>query len=611
MPDVNDIDLLREFVERDSQPAFAQLVQRHVNLVYSIALRYGGNSQDAQDVTQAVFIILAKKAGGLRQRRTLTGWLYETTRFLGVRLLRTQARLRTREQEAYMQSTLNHSESDQMWRQMGPLLEEGMARLGEKERALLALRYFENRSGAEAAALLGIQEWAAHKRTARALEKLRIFFTKRGIHSTTALIAGAISAHSVQAAPDALAKTVTAAALGKSGAAGGATLTLVKGALKVMAWSTAKTAIVTVIVTGMAILLVNQQRAAARLREENDALQRRLAQLESANADMAKDHARALRAFTAPATAFATATTPARSTNLLDRLKELNPRLKPEQLETYLKTHHRNAASLLAAFRTTKDQALLKEAMQNYPNDPEVAFEATGSSSLSPQEKRQWLDNFEKSAPDNALANYLSAVDYLKSGQNDQAMQELTAASGKQMDDYTVGREEDDTEAYLAAGYSFEEAKTMGSMQLELPQLAGVKQMALSVVNLANTDIQSGDTASGQAALQLALSVGQQFANPSSPAEITDLMGIAIEKIALSAMDPNAPYGDTGLTVQDEINQIIQQRAALATLNQQAEALMPQMSDQDFIIYTDRRQMFGEQNAMQWLVNQYGQAQPQ
>jgi uncharacterized protein (TIGR03435 family) len=251
MPDANDMDLMQEYADRNSEPAFAGLVHRHINLVYSVALRFTGNSPDAQDVTQAVFIILAQKVASLRQRTTLTGWLYETTRFTARQLLRTRARQQAREQEAYMQSTLNDSNSENVWRQLAPLLEEAMARLNEKERTLVALRFFENKSAAETAALLGIQEWAAHKCAARAMEKLRQFFVKRGIASTTATLAGAISANSVQAAPAMLAKTTTAVAITKGAAASSSTLTLIKGALKIMAWTKAKTAIV----VGVGILL--------------------------------------------------------------------------------------------------------------------------------------------------------------------------------------------------------------------------------------------------------------------------------------------------------------------------------------------------------------------
>lgn len=143
-----------------------------------------------------------------------------------------------------MQSELNTPEPDSLWRQMAPHLEAAMTRLGTADRALLALRFYENKSGAEAAALLGIREAVAHKRTARALEKLRKFFSKRGVNSTTTLIAGEISAHSVSAAPATLAHTVTVAALAKGATASASTLTLIKGALKVMAWTKMKTTVV-------------------------------------------------------------------------------------------------------------------------------------------------------------------------------------------------------------------------------------------------------------------------------------------------------------------------------------------------------------------------------
>ena len=239
MPDANDMELMQEYAGRNSEAAFAELVHRHINLVYSVARRFTGDSGDAQDVTQAVFIILAQKSASLRHRTSLTGWLYETTRLTARQSLRTRVRRQAREQEAYMQSTLNDSNPDGAWQQLAPLLEEAMARLNEKERTLLALRFFENKTGAETAALLGIREWAAHKRAERAVEKLRVFFTQRGIVLPAAVMTAAISANSVQAAPVGLAVTVTAAAA-KGAAATTSTLTLVKGALKIMAWSKTK-----------------------------------------------------------------------------------------------------------------------------------------------------------------------------------------------------------------------------------------------------------------------------------------------------------------------------------------------------------------------------------
>src|SRR5689334_16627953 len=124
MADVDDMALLREYVDGNSESAFAGIVHRHINLVYSVALRYVGNPPDAQDVTQAVFIILAQKARSLRQRSALTGWLYETTRFTAMNFLTSKTRRQAREQKASMECTLNESDPENAWRQLAPLLEE-------------------------------------------------------------------------------------------------------------------------------------------------------------------------------------------------------------------------------------------------------------------------------------------------------------------------------------------------------------------------------------------------------------------------------------------------------------------------------------------------------
>ena len=244
MPAANDMELVRDYARRNSESAFAELVRRHINLVYSVAVRFTGNPGDAADVTQAVFILLARKAANLSNRTGLTGWFYETTRLTAAGFLRSQNRRRFWEQEACMESDLNSPEAGNLWRQLAPHLEAAMSRLGECDRTLLALRFYENKTGAEAAALLGIREEAAHKRTARALEKLRNFFAKRGVSSTTAIIANEISANSIQAAPVALAKAVTAVALAKGATASVSTLTLIKGALKIMAGTKTKTTVV-------------------------------------------------------------------------------------------------------------------------------------------------------------------------------------------------------------------------------------------------------------------------------------------------------------------------------------------------------------------------------
>lgn len=267
MTDWNDQALLTAFVRVQSEPAFGELVRRYVNLVYSVALRQTGQPAAAEEVTQAVFIVLSRKAPTLAGKRpafgsdtSLSGWLYQTARLTAANYLRTEMRRVRREQEAYMQSQMEEPAPD-VWPQIAPLLDDALGRLGPRDRHALVLRFFENKSLGEIGAALGGSEAAARMRVNRALEKMRKFFHKRGVTLTAAMIAGAVSTHSVHAAPAHLAVTITAVTA-QGAAAGSSTLTLAKGALKIMAWTKAKTAIaVTVgvlLVTGTATVGVRQ-----------------------------------------------------------------------------------------------------------------------------------------------------------------------------------------------------------------------------------------------------------------------------------------------------------------------------------------------------------------
>ena len=247
----DDMELVREFATRRSDAAFETLVSRHINLVYSVALRQVRNPHLAQEVTQAVFIILARKAKSLGPDTILSGWLFRTAQYASADALKSQRRRQHREQEAYMQSILNEPESE-AWALIAPLLDAAMLRLGEKDRNAIVLRFFENKNLREVGAALGASEDSARVRINRALEKLRKFFTKRGVMLSGTLIATAVSANSVQAAPVGLAATISAAAV-KSSAVAVSTLTLVKGALKLMAWTKAKTTIV----AGTALVLAS------------------------------------------------------------------------------------------------------------------------------------------------------------------------------------------------------------------------------------------------------------------------------------------------------------------------------------------------------------------
>lgn len=236
-----DMALVREYAASQSERAFEQLVARHLNMVYSAALRRVGETGMAEEITQAVFIILARKAKSLGPRTILSGWLYRTTRYAAADAVKMQRRRQLREHEAYMQSLLNEPQADDAWQRIAPLLEGAMDSLNAGDRDAVALRFFDGKSLNEVGAALGLSEDGARMRINRALEKLRKIFARRGVTLTTAIIASAVSASSVQAAPAGLTATMAASAA-KGSAVAASTLTLVKTTLKTMTWMKLKLA---------------------------------------------------------------------------------------------------------------------------------------------------------------------------------------------------------------------------------------------------------------------------------------------------------------------------------------------------------------------------------
>jgi RNA polymerase sigma factor (sigma-70 family) len=265
MHDQSDAQLLCAYAEHGTEAAFAEIVARHTDLVYSAALRQVYSPDLARDVTQSVFTDLARKAREvsfkISPEASLVGWLYRGTRFAARDLYRNETRRTQRERQAMEQVHPTH-ETPPDWEQLHPVLDDAMAELDDPDRDALLLRYFKNHDLRTVGAALGISDDAAQKRVSRAVEKLRGFFTTRGVAFPTAALTAAISVNSVHAAPAALAKSVTAVAVAKGAAASSSTLTLIKTASKLMAWGKAKTAIVTtVILAGVTTtaLLIHQQ----------------------------------------------------------------------------------------------------------------------------------------------------------------------------------------------------------------------------------------------------------------------------------------------------------------------------------------------------------------
>jgi RNA polymerase sigma factor (sigma-70 family) len=229
----DDAELLRRYFEEGANDAFAELVRRHVNLVYSVALRQlNGDAHLASDATQLVFTDLARKAGSLVGHRVLAGWLFTSTRFATAKLVRGERRRQAREQEAHLMQQLSHDDSAAQldWGQIRPVLDDVIGELNEHDREAILLRFFEGRDYASVGAKLHLADNTARMRVERALDKLRGLLERRGVKSTSAALAVALANQAVVAAPVGLAATITGAALTGGAAiaglgAGGAAVT--------------------------------------------------------------------------------------------------------------------------------------------------------------------------------------------------------------------------------------------------------------------------------------------------------------------------------------------------------------------------------------------------
>ena len=262
------IDLLRAWAEHGSEEAFAELVARHIDFVYSVALRkVAGNGGLATEVAQTVFVDLARKARTLRAEGSLAGWLHRHTCYAAAAALRREQRRHAREQMAAAMHALEHDSSTD-WSSLAPLLDDAVNALGEADRRAILLRFYERQNLHTVGGVLGVSDDAAQKRVTRALEKLRVWLGRRGVTSSTAALAGLLGAHSVTAAPAGTALIVTTGALATAGAAAGAgtgTLTLAE----LMMHLKTKAAVVAAVAVALSGPLVWQEHAIARTRLDN------------------------------------------------------------------------------------------------------------------------------------------------------------------------------------------------------------------------------------------------------------------------------------------------------------------------------------------------------
>ena len=236
----SDAELVEAFARSRSEEAFGEIVRRHINLVYSTALRRTKDAHLAEDVTQAVFFVLAKKAGRLGKSVVLAGWLYRTARFVSMDAIKMKTRRETHEREAAeMRAEVS---GDETWAKISPVLESGMDALSSGDRDVILLRFFEGMEVSEIGRTVGISANTASKRLQRAVERLRKYFAAKGVNAPAIAIGPAIVAGAVHSAPLALG-TACVTQLGSVVPA------LAKGAMSAgLSWLTAAVGVVVALV---------------------------------------------------------------------------------------------------------------------------------------------------------------------------------------------------------------------------------------------------------------------------------------------------------------------------------------------------------------------------
>ncbi len=415
----SDLDLLKKFARENSQDAFSEIVQRHLDLIYSAALRQVRSPQLAEEIAQSVFADLARNAGKLSNATggspVLTAWLYAVTRRTAIDVIRKESRRRLREQIAVEMNNMNATAND--WMQIEPLLDDAMAALDETDRSAVLLRYFENKSLREVGEALGASEDAAQKRVSRAVERLREFFIKRNVTIGAGWLAVLISANAVQSAPVGLAVAISAAALAGTAAS---TSTVIAAANKTIAMTALQKAIVGAVLVAAVGTGTYEAHQASQLRSQVQTLQQQQAPLAEQIRQLQQERDDA--------------------TNQLAGLETENAQLQADQNETELLrlrgevTRLENTEALtendpteIAAKAWLTKVNLLKQRLEQTPNEqiPELRFAtemdwlnaALGTPQLKTDADYRWdlhnlfsevEDTFGKMAM-NALQKYIQA----------------------------------------------------------------------------------------------------------------------------------------------------------------------------------------------------------
>lgn len=273
----DDHALIRDYAREGSQAAFAELVDRYVDLVYSAARRQVRSPDLAEEVTQTAFIALSRHVHKLKPDTPLIAWLYVVTRRAALDVVRRELRRQVREQTAFEIAAMKSNSAG--WPKVEPLLDEAMEALADRDRSAILLRYFDNKSLREVGRTLGLSEDAAQKRVSRALEQLRVFLSRRGVTVAASALAADLAGGAVQAAPIGLSLAISSATA-VSATAGSV---LATEAVKIITMTTIQKSIVGAALVALVGAGFYGQRAIVRQERELQSLQEQAARLMAEN----------------------------------------------------------------------------------------------------------------------------------------------------------------------------------------------------------------------------------------------------------------------------------------------------------------------------------------
>lgn len=421
MNSLTDQQLLCDYTGRRSEAAFAELVRRHVDFVYSAAQRMVHDAHLAEDVTQGTFVALARNAAQLTDRPVLSGWLHRTAQNLAANTVRSDVRRRAREQEAAAMNELLAAEPDATWEHIAPQLDAALGELSEADRDALLLRYFERKSAREMAQTLGTSEDAAQKRVSRAVDRLREFFAKRGVAIGASGLVVVISANAVQAAPAGLAITISATAL-----AGTAISTsTVIAATKALAMTTLQKTLITATIATAVGTGIYEARQASTLRNQVQSLQQQQAPLAGQIRQLQQERADATKRLASLADELAKA-----KSNNLELMK-----LRGQMTQLRNETEIENDPAFQKARLWMAKELKLRQQFEEHPDQwiPEMKH-------LSSEE---WLDQARKADLDTAtgmrcaLSNVRVAAAFNFANKISEALHAYMNAHNQQLPDST------------------------------------------------------------------------------------------------------------------------------------------------------------------------------